>query len=67
MQPVWVWNEFNHLDPNRHPMGQHDWTHTNAIVYSKDDGNLIVSIRNQNWIVKVKYADGTQATVPQMS
>ena len=59
MQPVWVWNEFNHLDPNRHPMGLHDWTHTNAVVYSKDDGNLIVSIRNQNWIVKVKYADGT--------
>lgn len=59
MQPVWVWNEFHHLNPNRHPMGLHDWTHTNAVAYSKDDGNLIVSVRNQNWIVKVKYADGT--------
>jgi arylsulfate sulfotransferase len=58
MQPVWVWNEFNHLDPNRHPMGLQDWTHTNAILYSKDDGNILVSIRHQNWIVKVKYADG---------
>jgi arylsulfate sulfotransferase len=59
MQPVWVWNEFNHLDPNRHPISLSDWTHTNAVLYSKDDGNLIVSIRNQNWIIKVKYADGT--------
>lgn len=58
LQPVWVWNEFNHLDPNRHPMGLHDWTHTNAVTYSKDDGNLIVSIRSQNWIAKVNYADG---------
>ena len=59
MQPVWVWNEFNHLDPNRHPMGFPDWTHTNAIVYSKDDGNLLVSLRHQNWILKVNYANGT--------
>jgi arylsulfate sulfotransferase len=24
MQPVWVWNEFNHLDPNRHPISVSD-------------------------------------------
>jgi arylsulfate sulfotransferase len=59
MRPVWVWNEFNHFDPNRQPMGFPDWTHTNAIVYSKDDGNILVSIRHQNWIVKVNYANGT--------
>jgi hypothetical protein len=59
MKPVWVWNEFNHFDPNRHPMGLHDWMHTNALIYSKDDGNIIVSMRSQNWIVKVRYADGT--------
>lgn len=59
LHPVWVWNEFNHLDPNRHPVGTSDWTHTNAVLYSEDDGNLIVSIRNQNWIVKVRYTDGT--------
>jgi arylsulfate sulfotransferase len=58
LRPVWVWNEFNHLDPNRHPLSFPDWTHTNAIVYSKDDGNLLVSIRHQNWVLKVKYADG---------
>ena len=59
MQPVWAWNEFNHLDPNRQPMGFPDWTHTNAVVYSKDDGNFLVSIRHQNWVLKVNYADGT--------
>jgi hypothetical protein len=58
LQPVWVWNEFNHLDPNRHPMSFPDWTHTNAILYSPDDGNLLVSIRHQNWIVKVDYENG---------
>ena len=58
LQPAWVWNEFNHLDPNRHPMNFPDWTHTNAVVYSKDDGNLLVSLRHQNWILKVNYDDG---------
>ena len=59
MHPVWVWNEFNHLDPNRHPMGFPDWTHTNAVIYSPDDGNILVSMRHQNWVVKVDYENGT--------
>jgi len=58
LNPVWVWNEFDHLDVNRHPVSVTDWTHTNAVLYSGDDGNLLVSIRHQNWIVKVDYADG---------
>ena len=58
LKPVWVWNEFNHLDPNRHPFMFPDWTHTNAVVYSKDDGNILVSLRHQNWVLKVHYADG---------
>lgn len=57
--PVWVWNEFDHLDPNRHPAGLPDWTHTNAVVYSPDDGDLIVSSRHQSWVFKVDYHDGT--------
>ena len=58
--PVWVWNEFDYLDVNRHPFPGTfpDWTHSNAIVYSSDDGNFIVSIRHQNWLVKVNYANG---------
>jgi arylsulfate sulfotransferase len=58
LQPVWAWNEFNHLDPNRQPMGFPDWTHTNAILYSPDDGNILVSSRHQNWVLKVDYANG---------
>jgi arylsulfate sulfotransferase len=56
--PVWLWNEFDHLDINRRPYLYPDWTHTNAILYSADDGNLIVSIRHQNWLVKIDYANG---------
>lgn len=58
LQPVWVWNEFNHLDVNRHPYSFPDWTHSNAVVYSATDGNFIVSIRHQNWVVKVDYKNG---------
>jgi arylsulfate sulfotransferase len=57
--PVWLWNEFDHLDTNRRPYMWPDWTHTNAILYSPSDGNLIISIRHQNWVLKVNYANGT--------
>ena len=60
-QPVWLWNEFDHLDINRHPYMYPDWTHTNAVLYSKDDGNLIISIRHQNWLVKIDYNNGAGA------
>lgn len=59
LKPVWVWNEFDHLDPNRHPEGLPDWTHTNAVIYSKDDGDLIVSSRHQSWLMKVDYENGS--------
>jgi len=58
LNPVWLWNEFDHLDVNRHPMLFPDWTHSNALIYSPDDGNFLVSIRHQNWVVKVDYRDG---------
>ncbi|MCB0075895.1 MAG: aryl-sulfate sulfotransferase [Anaerolineales bacterium] len=35
-----------------------DWTHSNTIDYSPSDGNIIVSIRNQDWIIKLDYQDG---------
>lgn len=56
--PVWLWSEFDHLDPNRHPEGLPDWTHTNSVVYSPDDGDLIVSSRHQSWVFKIDYQDG---------
>jgi arylsulfate sulfotransferase len=58
LHPVWIWNEFDHLDVNRHPLEFPDWTHTNAVIYTKDDGNLIVSVRNQSWVTKIDYRDG---------
>jgi arylsulfate sulfotransferase len=56
--PVWLWNEFDHLDTNRRPLNWPDWTHTNAILYSADDGNLVISVRHQNWLLKVDYENG---------
>jgi arylsulfate sulfotransferase len=57
-KPVWSWSEFDHLDVNRHPYEFPDWTHTNAIVYSPDDKDLIISIRHQFWVIKIDYNDG---------
>jgi arylsulfate sulfotransferase len=56
--PVWVWDAFDHLDVNRHPMSFPDWTHANALVYSLDDGNLLLSSRHQSWVLKIDYANG---------
>lgn len=56
---AWVWNEFDHLNVNRHPEGLPDWTHTNAVIYSKDDGDLLVSSRHQSWLMKIDYENGT--------
>jgi hypothetical protein len=58
LNPVWTWSEFDHLDVRRHPMDFPDWTHTNAVLYTKDDGNLIVSIRSQHWVIKIDYRNG---------
>ncbi|MCP5152652.1 MAG: aryl-sulfate sulfotransferase [Ectothiorhodospiraceae bacterium] len=35
-----------------------DWTHGNSLHYTPDDGNLVVSLRHQDWVVKVDYRDG---------
>jgi arylsulfate sulfotransferase len=35
-----------------------DWLHSNAIAYSPVDGNLLLSVRHQDWIVKFDYRDG---------
>ncbi len=58
MKPDWVWNSFDHLDVNRHPFQFPDWTHSNALLYSKDDHNILLSVRHQNWILKIDFEDG---------
>jgi len=57
--PDWTWNTFDHLDVTRQPMNFPDWTHANAMLYSSDDHNLLLSMRHQNWIVKIEFLDGT--------
>jgi arylsulfate sulfotransferase len=71
---VWAWDAFDHLDPHRKAtqddqclpnacpplqLGRfaNDWTHVNA-VEATADGNLLVSVRNQDWIVKIAYDSG---------
>lgn len=58
--PVWVWNAFDHLDVNRHLNGLPDWTHSNALLYTAD-GNLILSMRHQSWVIKIDYNNGLGA------
>ena len=57
--PVWAWSAFDHLDVNRHPNGLPDWTHANAVIYSPADGNLLLSMRHQSWIIKIDYNNGS--------
>ena len=35
-----------------------DWTHGNALCYLPD-GNLLLSMRNQDWVIKIQYQNGT--------
>ena len=58
LTPDWVWNTFDHLDVNRHPYLFPDWTHSNALLYSADDHNLLLSVRHQNWLLKIDFQDG---------
>jgi arylsulfate sulfotransferase len=59
-KPDWVWNSFDHLDVNRHPLQfPPDWTHSDALLYSTDDHDLLLSVRNQNWVIKIDYQDAT--------
>jgi len=61
--PVWAWNGFDFLDVSRHLFGLPDWTHSNAVIYSPNDGNLIVSMRHQSWVIKIDYNNGAGSGV----
>lgn len=48
---------------NKQPSGQtytiaNDWTHANSIAEDPSDGNLIISLRHQAWVIKVFYNNG---------
>lgn len=70
---VWHWSSFDHLDRQRlrpdfftpfkvvHPGTQalaFDWTHGNAVVYSPEDDSILLSLRHQDWVVKISRATG---------
>jgi len=73
LQVVWTWDAFDHLDVNRAPIlgevcggvgpcpltGAVDWLHENAVSWSPADGNLLISVRTQDWVIKIDYARGT--------
>lgn len=61
----WVRKEFHLHRRRRYPKAFPgfenafpDWTHSNAVIYSPSDGDLLVSVRHQNWIVKIDYENG---------
>jgi hypothetical protein len=60
-QVVWVWNSFKWLRTNRlgtdHPIPA-DWLHGNSVSWSPADGDLVVSLRAQDWAIKIDYANG---------
>ncbi|HET8629099.1 MAG TPA: aryl-sulfate sulfotransferase [Thermomicrobiales bacterium] len=35
-----------------------DWMHANAVIYSPADHDLLLSVRHQDWILKLDYHDG---------
>jgi len=68
---VWTWSGFDYLDPHRTALLNQacpassedgpdctDWTHSNSLAYDPSDGNLLLSVRHQDWIVKIDYNDG---------
>ena len=72
-QVAWTWNAFNFLNTSRvAPLNEkytgectlslaktaNDWTHGNSLLYTSD-GNLLFSLRDQDWIVKINYQNGT--------
>lgn len=38
-----------------------DWLHSNSIYYNPSDGNLLVSVRHQDWVIKIDYQNGSGA------
>jgi hypothetical protein len=74
LQVVWAWDGFDHLDVTRLsttndkcPFGgcsplflapaAIDWLHVNSVEQTPD-GNLVLSSRHQDWVIKIDYQNG---------
>ena len=68
---VWNWNTFDHLDTERVGYGlldpywwvrgfpgALDWTHGNGVTSDPHDGNVLISLRHQDAILKVDKESG---------
>ena len=68
---VWNWNTFDHLDTDRvgygllEPYwwvrgfpGALDWTHGNGVTGDPHDGNILISLRHQDAVLKVDINSG---------
>jgi len=71
-QVVWTWDAFDHMDVHRGPLlgevcsgqpcpitGAIDWLHVNSIAQSPEDGELLISVRHQDWVIKIDYDHGS--------
>ncbi len=36
-----------------------DWLHANALYFTPSDGSVLLSLRHQDWIVKIDYGNGS--------
>ncbi len=36
-----------------------DWLHSNSLNYIPSNGDVILSMRNQDWVIRINYANGT--------
>ncbi len=69
---LWSWSCFDYLDTQRvledfydnsvydpavDAPGQ-DWTHANAILYSAEDDSVLLSLRHQDWLIKIDRGTG---------
>jgi hypothetical protein len=39
-------------------LSANDWMHSNSVNYSPVDGHLTISMRHQDWVIKIDYANG---------
>jgi hypothetical protein len=46
---------FNRQSNGEYYTVANDWTHANSISYDPKDGNLLVSLRHQAWVIKIAY------------
>ncbi len=77
LRAVWTWDAFDHLDLKRMATMDdkcnrdvcpplflsseaNDWLHGNAVTETPD-GNLLFSMRSQDWVIKIDYQSGRGA------